>query len=163
MVYAGICGGLLFGIAGWYWYFGRHAAGGSKGRDEVLTYMSDKARSVSWYFTLAALLGLLLLEIIDLSMGTIPSLGILLFVHLGSWGLTSILLHTRMTRDPDDPGTGKMALLQGFAVGGAILILFAIISILKADWRFLLAAILSVMLGAMIMITNNKRQKGERT
>jgi hypothetical protein len=68
-----------------------------------------------------------------------------------------------MTRDPDDPGTGKMALVQGFAVGGAILILFTIISILKADWRFLLAALLPVILGAMIMINNSKRQKGEKT
>lgn len=129
MMYVGLLGGLSFGIAGWYWYF-RQRSVGKGGLDEVHAYMATKSRSISWYFTLAAIAVLMALEVADLSMGTIPSLGMLLFVHLGSWGLASILIHARMIKDHDETAPGKLLLVQGIGIGLAILILLAIIAVL---------------------------------
>ncbi|AOZ93649.1 hypothetical protein [Paenibacillus crassostreae] len=158
MVYVGIYGGLLFGIVGWY--FGRRAVAKNNGLDEVLAYIAAKSRSISWYFTIAAICVLFSLEVFGLSIGTIPSLAILLFVHLGSWGLTSLILHSRMTNDPDETGKGKLQLVQGIAIGVSILILFAIIYILSGDWRFLLAAIPPVLLNVIIMISVRRKHAG---
>ncbi|REK71550.1 hypothetical protein [Paenibacillus paeoniae] len=149
MVYLGIYGGLLFGIAGWY--FGRRNAAKKNELDEMRAYMSAKSRSLSWYFTIATIFVLMSLEILGHSIGTIPSLGILLFVHLGIWGLTFIILQSRMTNDPDDTSKGKIQLLQGIAIGVSILIIFATISFLTVDWRFMLVAILPVLLNILIM------------
>lgn len=161
MVYVGIFGGLLFGIAGWYWYFSRLAVGKNKSLDEVFTYMSVKSRSISWYFTIAAITVLMSLEVLGLSIGTIPSLGVLLFVHLGSWGLISIILHARMTNDPDETGREKLQFVQGIAIGVSILILFTIISVLSNDWRFLLAAIVPVLLSVIIIMSAVRKKSGK--
>ena len=131
MVYVGIYGGLIFAIAGWY--FGRRAMTKKNGLDEVLAFIAAKSRSISWYFTMAAICVLFSLEVFGLSIGTIPSLGILLFVHLGGWGLTSLILHSRMTNDPDDPGKGKLQLVQGYGIGLSILILSAIIYVISGE------------------------------
>lgn len=157
MVYLGIYGGLLFGIAGWY--FGRRAAAKNNGLDEMLAYMTAKSRSISWYFTIAAIYVLLSLEVFGLSIGTIPALAILLFVHLGSWGLSFFILQARMTDDPDDEARkGKLQLMMSIAIGISILILFAIISVLTGEWRFLLAAIPPVLLNVLIMVSVRKKQ-----
>jgi len=159
MVYLGIYGGLLFGIAGWY--FGRRAAAQKNGLDEMLAYMTAKSRSISWYFTIAAIYVLLSLEVFGLSIGTIPALAILLFVLLGSWGLSFFILQARMTADPDDEAhKGKLQLVISIAIGASMLILFAIISALTGEWRFLLAAIPPVLLNVLIMMSVRRKQAG---
>lgn len=155
MVYVGIYGGLLFGIAAWY--FGRRAVAQNNAMDEVLAYIAAKSRSISWYFTTAAICVLLSLEVLGLSIGTITALGILMFVHMGSWGLTSIILHARMTHNPDETSTGKIQLVQGIAIGFSILILFAIFSVLSGDWRFLLVTIPPIMLLVIILMFVRKK------
>ncbi|NUU63920.1 hypothetical protein [Paenibacillus agri] len=158
MLYVGIYRGLLFGIAGWY--FGRRGAVKNNALDEVLAYIAAKSRSISWYFTIAAISVLLSLEVLGLSIGTIPSLGILLFVHLGSWGLISIILHARMTNDPEETGKGKLQLVQGIAIGVSFLILFAIISVLSGERRFLLAAIPPILLTVIIIMSVRRKHGG---
>ncbi|MFF2890492.1 hypothetical protein [Paenibacillus sp. NPDC057967] len=158
MVYLGIYGGLLFGIAGWY--FGRRAAAKNNGLDEMHAYMASKSRSISWYFTITAIYVLMSLEVFGLSIGTIPSLAILLFVHLGSWGLTFFILHARMTEDPDEGRNSKLQLVLSIAIGVSFLLLFAIISAVTGEWRFLLAAILPVLMNVLVMISIRKKQAG---
>lgn len=158
MGYVGLFGGLLFGIAGWY--FGRRRMAINNGLDEVLSYIAAKSRSISWYFTIVAIYVLFSLEVFGLSIGTIPSLAILLFVHLGSWGLTSLILHSRMTHDPDETGNGKLQLVQGIAIGVSILILFAIFYVVSGNWRFLLAAIPPILLNVIIMIAIRRKLAG---
>lgn len=151
MGYIGIYGGLLLALAGWY--FGRRSAAKKNGLDEVLAFILTKSRAISWYFTIAAIYFLLSMEIFGLAIGTIPALSILLFVHLGSWASCTFLLHVQMTRDPEAKISRKMQMILCVGIGGAILILFMIVSVLTSNMHFLLAAIPPVLITTIIMLS----------
>ncbi len=74
-----------------FWISGRFRK--KKGYDEVYERHSQKAHSYAWYATLATILFLFWLTgFTDVSLSTAPLLGILMFVHIGSWGISLIVL-----------------------------------------------------------------------
>lgn len=155
MVYLGIYGGLLFGIAGWY--FGRRAAAKKNGLDEMHDFIAAKSRSISWYFTIAAIYVLLSMEAFGLSIGTMPSLGTLLFVHLGSWAAANTILTVRMTTEAEEAGVNKLRLVISIWIGTSVIVAFAILSAITEEWRFLLAAVPPVILTNISMLLIEKK------
>lgn len=130
MEYLGLYGGMITGLLGWY--FGRRAAGKKRGLDEVYYFIWGKARSISWYSTMAAIYIMLILAISGVRLNLIPALAILLLIHMGSWAITGAIYSVRMK----EADSKQPSLLLALAIGVAILIIFAIVSTVTGNWLF---------------------------
>lgn len=76
-----------------YLFSGRYRK--KKGYDEVYERNAQKAQAFSWYTTLATILFLFwLFGFTSATIGIIPLLGILMFVHIASWGIALIVMTT---------------------------------------------------------------------
>ncbi|GKU76187.1 hypothetical protein [Paenibacillus sp. L3-i20] len=140
MAYVGLYGGLIFAFFGWY--FGRRAAIKNNALDEVHRYIWSKARSTSWFCTLAAIYIMLMLGASGIQIEMMPALSILLAVLLSSWGISGAFYSIRMTSEPlQSHSNPKLHLKLSLYFGLFILLIFTIISIVTGDWKFLLAAI----------------------
>ena len=80
----GLYGGMICGILGWW--FGRQKAKKNRGLDELYDHIWQKAKSYSWYMTLAAIYIFFSLMVFGIELNIAMVLGILLLVHIGSWG-----------------------------------------------------------------------------
>lgn len=80
----GLYGGMIMGLVGWW--FGRKKARENRGLDEVHQHIWQKARSHSWYITLASIYFLFSLVIAGVEMSPAMILGILLLAHLRKLG-----------------------------------------------------------------------------
>lgn len=80
----GLYGGAVFGILGW---FGRRLAKKQRGLDELHDHIWQKARSISWFFTLAAFYVLFSLVIFGVELKAAMVLGVMMLVHLAVGGL----------------------------------------------------------------------------
>lgn len=106
----GLYGGMIMGLAGWW--FGRKKARENRGLDEVYQHIWQKTRSFSWYITLAAIYLLFSLVLAGVEMSPAMILGILLLVHLGSWGVFGIGISINMSvNDPIKLNRVKMTLI----------------------------------------------------
>jgi hypothetical protein len=74
-------GGLICGTLGWW--FGRQKARKNRGLDELYEHIWQKARSFSWYITLATIYVLFSLVGFGIELNSAMVLGILLFAHMG--------------------------------------------------------------------------------
>jgi len=153
MVYVGIYGGLLIGLLGWY--FGRVAARKKRGLDEMNTHIWSKARSTSWYFTAAAIYLLMTLEVTGMKLNLIPALSILLLVHLASWAIAGTFFSLNFI-SPDSPNN---VVILSAIIGATFLLIFAIISGLTGNWKFLLTAIPPVIMITLISIAQARLKK----
>jgi len=66
----GLYGGAVFGILGWW--FGRWMAKKQRGLDELHEHIWQKARSISWFFTLATIYVLFSLVIFGIELKAAP-------------------------------------------------------------------------------------------
>jgi|HigsolmetaAR203D_1030402.scaffolds.fasta_scaffold00610_7 hypothetical protein len=142
MEFVGLFGGMAIGLMGWY--FGRRAARKNRGLDEVHEFIWQKARSVSWYVTLAAIYVLLILGMFQIELGLIPALGILLLAHLGSWSIAGAILMARLV-DGDHRESGRTQALLMTMIGIVLLIGFGLASALTGNWKFLLFSLFPVL------------------
>lgn len=132
----GLFGGASFGVFGWW--LGRRKAKKNRGLDEVHQYIWQKSRSISWYFTLAAIYLLFSLAIFGMEFRVAMVLGILLLVHMASWGISGIVLSINMQRtEPWRPS--KVAI--GIVIMAVNMIVFTILSIVTSNWLFLIVSI----------------------
>lgn len=90
----GLYGGMICGILGWW--FGRQKAKKNRGLDELYDHIWQKAKSYSWYMTLAAIYIFFSLMVFGIELNIAMVLGILLLVHIGSWGIIGIILTVNM-------------------------------------------------------------------
>lgn len=148
----GIYGGLTIGLLGWL--FGRQAAKKRRGLDEVHDYVWRKARSTSWYFTIAGIYVLLTLELMNVKLSLIAAFAILLFIQMSSWSVAGMYYTVRLT---EDAAPGKSILKLSAVIGSSVLIFFVILSAVTGEWRFLLAAMPAVAFNLAIYVFIAKR------
>lgn len=134
----GLYGGLLMGGIGWW--FGRKKAMKNRGIDELYRHIWEKARSYSWYFTIAAIYVLFSIYALGIPLKTPMVLGVLLLLHLGSWAITGVILNYRMTVS-SEPLTQKTKVVLGVTFIVASFILFTVLSLVTQNWKFLLCSI----------------------
>jgi len=153
MVYLGLYGGMVLGFLGWY--FGRRAASKKRGLDEMYRFIWGKARSASWYFTMAAIYVLLILSISGVQISLIPALSILLLVHVGSWAIAGAYYSTKMSEN----GTKSPSVLLSLMIGIVVLMIFGIVSAITGNWKFLLFSLPPVFMTTMsTMFAGRKRE-----
>ncbi|RIW31373.1 hypothetical protein D3H55_15485 [Bacillus salacetis] len=148
---AGLYGGAILGILGWW--FGRRMAAKQGGLDELYEHIWQKARSISWFFTLAAIYIFFSLLIFGVELNTAMVLGVILLVHFASWGFTGVILSINMNMsEPLKPSRVKF----GISVVAISLIIFTITSIITGNWFFLIASIPPNMIGLISALTPEK-------
>ncbi|MDT8861875.1 hypothetical protein N0O92_16805 [Alkalihalobacillus sp. MEB130] len=152
----GLYGGATFGILGWW--LGRRMAKKNRGLDELHDHIWQKARSISWYFTLAAIYILFSLVAFGIELSVAMVLGIMLLVHMSSWGITGMILSINMNRtEPLKPSKVKF----GVAVMVLSLIFFAVLSIVTGNWWFLLVGIPPSVLGLISALSPEGTVEGK--
>ncbi|MBM7620027.1 hypothetical protein JOC95_001879 [Bacillus tianshenii] len=145
----GLYGGAVAGILAWW--FGRRMAKKQRGLDELHDHIWQKARAISWFFTLASsyLLFTLILFGIELKAGMI--LGVIILVHLASWAITGMVLSINMNMtEPLKPSRVKF----GIAIVLVSLIIFTILSITTGNWWFLIASIPPTIIGVLCALAS---------
>ncbi|QSB10073.1 hypothetical protein JTI58_24400 [Lysinibacillus fusiformis] len=149
----GLYGGMICGILGWW--FGRQKAKKNRGLDELYDHIWQKAKSYSWYMTLAAIYIFFSLMVFGIELNIAMVLGILLLVHIGSWGIIGIILTVNMY----GPVPFKSSYVKiGISINVASLIIFTIISFITNNWRFLLISIIPNMVGIFTALIVSKKQ-----
>jgi len=158
MGFIGLYGGLAFAILGWF--FGRRQAKKENGLDEMNSFIFTKARSISWYFTIVTIYVLFSLALLDIELSLIFALAILLFVHMGSWAISAIVMSIRLSSNPEnikEQTTKKQIILSGL-IGGSILLFFTIMSAATGNWKFLLVAIPPALVSSLTLIYATHKQ-----
>jgi len=150
MEYVGLYGGMVLGFLGWF--LGRRAAGKKRGLDEVYYFIWNKARSISWYVTFAAIYIMLMLAISGVQLNIIFTLAILLFIHMGSWAITGAAYSFKMTQSDAKQPSMMLSLL----IGTTFIIIFGFISAATGNWMY---TVISVPMIIMITITLSQRHK----
>jgi|SRR5699024_8135255 len=149
----GLYGGALIGLIGWL--YGRLMAKKQRGLDEIHNYIWQKTRSYSWYVTLITIYILFSLHIFGITLSVAAVLGILLLVHLGSWGIIGIIFSVFMYSE-------REIKLSGLYIGTGIIIvstiLFIILAILMEYWLYLLMSIPFSIVG-YLFIKQGKKYK----
>ncbi|MCT2534707.1 hypothetical protein NC661_04800 [Aquibacillus koreensis] len=147
----GLYGGAAFGILGWW--FGRRMAKKQRGLDELHDHIWQKARSISWYFTLGSTYVLFSLILFGIEIKAGMLLGIIMLVHMASWGIIGVILSINMNMtEPLKPSRVKF----GISIVAVSLIIFAILSITTGNWWFLIASIPPSTLGLISALTPDK-------
>lgn len=153
----GVYGGLLCGILGWY--FGRKKAKKQNGIDEMYHYLMGKSHSLTWYMTVAAIYVLMSLYIFGIDIGMMPSLGILMIVHVGGWGVSILILKAKYSDETFS--LGKMANIIAFIFCAILATLFLVVAIITEDWRFIIGAIAPVLISILMLISHAKGIKAK--
>lgn len=144
----GLYGGMIFGILGWW--FGRKKARKNRGLDELYYHIWQKAKSLSWFVTLGTIYVFFSLIVFGIELSTAMVLCVLLLAHIGSWGITGIVLTINMS----SPEPFKFSPVKvGIGINVASLIIFTIISIMTDNWLFLLFSILPNIMGIFTAVT----------
>lgn len=147
----GLYGGATFGILGWW--FSRRMAKKKRGLDELHDHIWQKARSISWYFTLAAVYILFSLVVFGIELSVAMALGVMLMVHMSSWGITGIILSINLNMtEPLKPSKVKF----GIAIVAVSLIFFTVLSITTGNWWFLIVSIPPSVLGFISALTPDR-------
>ena len=152
----GLYGGMIMGLAGWW--FGRKKARENRGLDEVYQHIWQKTRSFSWYITLAAIYLLFSLVLAGVEMSPAMILGILLLVHLGSWGVFGIGISINMSvNDPIKLNRVKMTLIVTIIA----ITSFTILSIVTDNWMILLLSIPPIAVSNIISLIKQKEDEND--
>lgn len=132
----GLYGGAVIGILAWW--FGRRMAKKQGGLDELHAHIWQKARGISWFFTLASMYILFTLIMFGMELRAAMVLAVIMLVHFASWGITGVILSINMNMsEPLKPSKVKL----GISIVVVSLIIFTILSIATGNWWFLLASI----------------------
>src|SRR5690625_1121496 len=145
----GLYGGLLMGLGGWY--FGRRQAKKQRALDETHDHIWKKARSISWYTTIIAIYILFSLYLVNVQL-TIPMiLGVLLFIQLGSWGISGIVLTAILYSEKKI----NIKLIIGYTIIIVSSFGFLLMMTLNKEW-FLLTWIVPCIIAGVMFIRQSK-------
>ena len=148
----GLYGGIICGLFGLW--FGRKKARENRGLDELYYHIWQKTRSYSWYVTLGTIYVLFSLIMFGVELSSAMLLGILLLVHLGSWGIIGIILSINMS----SPVQLQLSRVKfGISVVVVSIIIFTTLSIVTNNWKFLLFSILPNLVGLFSALTPNTK------
>lgn len=133
--FIGLFGGLLFGLAGWY--FGRKKAADQRALDETHSYVWQKAKSFSWYVTIVAIYLIFILYLMGVTMSIPMILSMLMLTQLSSWAFGGLYISARIY--------GWVDVNVKFMIGiGAIIfsvILFLVLVLITENIYYLLCSI----------------------
>jgi lysylphosphatidylglycerol synthetase-like protein (DUF2156 family) len=147
----GLYGGAMIGIVAWW--FGRRMAKQHGGLDELHDHIWQKARAISWFFTLASLYILFTLIMFGMELRVGMVLGVIMLVHMASWGITGVILSINMNMsEPLKPSRVKL----GIAIVAVSLLIFLVLSIATGIWWFLLASVPPNTIGLIWALTPEK-------
>ena len=147
----GLYGGAVIGILAWW--FGRRMAKKQRGLDELHDHIWQKARSISWFFTLASIYLLFTLIMFGMELSPAIVLAVIMVVHMTSWGFTGMILSINMNMsEPLKPSKVKF----GIFIVALSVICFAILSITTGNWWFLLASVPPNTIGIIFALTPEK-------
>lgn len=132
----GLYGGALFGLLGWY--IGRKKAKKQRGLDELHDHIWQKTRSYSWYITLFAIYILFSLHVFGVPLSVVAVLGVLLFIHLGGWGIIGVILTASMYNEKE---IKVPDLLIGICIIVISTLLFVCLAIMMDQWLYLIMTI----------------------
>lgn len=147
----GLYGGMVCGILGWW--FGRKQARKKRALDEVYEHIWQKARSYSWYVTLASIYILFSLYLFGVHIHGPMALGIIMIIHLASWAFIGIGFSIAL--QSEEPIQLNEAIL-GIALIVISVLVFTIISIVASNWVFMLIGIPISVLGLLLLIKSKK-------
>ncbi|GGE69352.1 hypothetical protein [Priestia taiwanensis] len=147
--------GFLVGIACALggWWFGRKKAREVRGLDERYVERARDARANSWIVTTVYIYAMFFLYIAGVSFSSAQLLGILLFIHVGSWGILTIYVNVRDTIDWEEQRKNrnqKLAFFISIFVLTAVPSIFLCISFLTDDWRYVLYSLPGSFLAGVI-------------
>ncbi|MBS4174812.1 hypothetical protein [Bacillus sp. FJAT-49736] len=145
----GLYGGLLIG--GFGWWFGRKMAHKNRGIDELYHHIWQKARSYSWFATIAAIYILFSISALGVPLKVPMVLGVLLLVHLGSWAIIGMVMNFRMNVIPK-PVNKATKIVLGVTIITISIIIFTTMSLVTQNWKFLLWSIIPNSLGIWSII-----------
>ncbi|MEF2243643.1 hypothetical protein [Paenibacillus sp. IITD108] len=151
MEYVGLYGGMVLGFLGWF--LGRRAAGKKRGLDEVYHFIWNKARSISWYFTFAAIYVMLMLALSGVQLNIIFALAILLFIHMGSWAITGAIYSFKMTQND----AKQSSILVSLLIGVATIIIFSFVSAATGNWMFTVVSLPPVIMMTAITFVQSRK------
>ncbi|UAL47949.1 hypothetical protein K7887_02980 [Sutcliffiella horikoshii] len=147
----GLYGGAVIGILAWW--FGRRMAKKQRGLDELHDHIWQKARSISWFFTLASIYLLFTLIMFGMELRPAIVLAVIMVVHMTSWGFTGMILSINMNMsEPLKPSKVKF----GIFIVALSVICFGILSITTGNWWFLLASVPPNTIGIIFALTPDK-------
>ncbi len=147
----GLYGGAVIGILAWW--FGRRMAKKQRGLDELHDHIWQKARSISWFFTLASIYLLFTLIMFGMELSPAIVLAVIMVVHMTSWGFTGMILSINMNMsEPLKPSKVKF----GIFIVALSVICFGILSITTGNWWFLLASVPPNTIGIIFALTPEK-------
>lgn len=152
----GLCGGALMGLGGWW--FGRKKARKQRGIDEVHDHIWQKARSYAWYATLVGIYFFFFLLMINIPLKTSMTLGILLFIHMGTWALSGIIL-TVFIHTPEYIRPVQLSI--GITIILVTTITFTILTIAQSEVRYLFIGIPFALFGLLFLILSRKKSSEE--
>lgn len=134
--FIGLYGGALMGLFGLF--YGRVKAKKERGLDELHDHIWQKSRSISWYATLISIYILFSLHLFGFSLTISSVLGMLMLVHIGTWGIGGAILSFLLYKETE-------LKVSDFFVGTLIIIisslLFTILTIVTQNWLLLLMTI----------------------
>lgn len=150
----GLYGGLICGLIGWY--VGRKKASQERGLDETHDYIWSKARSYSWFKTIAAIYFFFSLYLFGVDMSLAMVLGLLIFIQLGVWALSGMALSVMMYSEVETtPLTYKL-------IGIGLIILSIILSIVLViifeNWMFILLILPFLIIGFILLAKRTSLQ-----
>ncbi|TYS67730.1 hypothetical protein FZC76_14285 [Sutcliffiella horikoshii] len=147
----GLYGGAAIGILAWW--FGRHMAKKQRGLDELHDHIWQKARAISWFFSLASMYILFTLIMFGMELKAAMVLGVIMLVHFASWGITGVILSINMNME--EPLKASKVKFGIFIVALSV-ICFGILSITTGIWMFLLASVPPSTIGIIFALTPEK-------
>lgn len=145
----GLYGGLICGIIGWY--VGRKIASKERGLDETHDYIWSKARSYSWFATIASIYILFSLYLFGLEMSIAMVLGILLLVQLGTWGGSGTILSVMMYSE-SETNSHFMSMTVGLILIVFSFIFSVMLAMMLENWVYILLMLPFGLIGSFLIV-----------